>query len=296
MTWQVVARKDFRDAVRSWWLWGLSALFVVFFSVPAYFFADRVGGAVLEEEGVRLTSDQFIGLLAEITAFFIPIIAIVIAYAAIAGERDSGTLKLLLSLPHSRRDIVVGKIVGRGAVVALPVLIGFAAGAIVFLLTPVTLELGNYVLFALLSAVLGVVFVAIAVGVSAAADTSRQAMIGVVAIFVTFALLWGRFASGLVQILSNRTGIATEVLLELQLFVRLLNPMDAYTSIAAILWTEESIGARISLFGQFEAMTYAELLDPLPVYFSDPVVIALFLAWLVVPPVVGLLVFEDVDL
>jgi ABC-2 type transport system permease protein len=37
MTWQSVARKDFRDSLRSRWLWVLTALFVVVFAVPPVF-------------------------------------------------------------------------------------------------------------------------------------------------------------------------------------------------------------------------------------------------------------------
>ena len=93
MSWQVVARKDVEDAVRSYWLWGLTVLFVAFFVAPAYFFADRVGQAA-QQQGAEASSDLFIPILAEVNAFFVPIIAIVLAYAAIAGERDDGTLKL----------------------------------------------------------------------------------------------------------------------------------------------------------------------------------------------------------
>ncbi|MEM4781918.1 MAG: ABC transporter permease [Halalkalicoccus sp.] len=296
MSWQAIARKDFQDSIRSGWVIGLSLVFLVLFVALSYFFAEGVGGAVAQETGEQLSSDSFIGLLSTFIAFLIPIVAIVLAYAAVAGERDSGTLKLLLALPHSRRDVLLGKIVGRSAVIVLPVLLGFLGAAVVFLVTPVTLELGNYVLFALLSALLGVVFVSLAVGISAAASTRRQAMLGNVGVFVTFALFWGSFAEGLVSLLDEYTDVGFETLVEIQLATRLLNPTDAYQSLAAILWTGDDLGARVALFGGFAAEIYADALDPLPAYFSDPAVALVFLAWLVVPPVLGYLVFRDADL
>ncbi len=297
MSWRVVARKDFEDSIRSWWIIGLSALFLVLFVVPAYLDADGVGGAVAQQTGEQISSGAFINLLSTFIAFVIPLIAIVLAYASIAGERDSGTLKLLLALPHSRRDVVIGKVVGRSAVIVLPILLGFLAAAVVFLITPVSLEVGNYVAFALLSALLGIVFVSLSVGISAAAASRRQAMLGNVGLFAMFSLFWGSFAEGLVSLLSEYTDIGFETLVQLQLAVRLLNPVDSYQSLSAILWTGDALGARLSLFGGGLARrVYAQALDPLPAYFSDPVVAIVFLAWLVAPPILGYLAFRDADL
>lgn len=296
MTVPVVARKDFQDAVRSYWLWGLSVLFIVFFTVPAYFFADRIGNAA-QQQGQQLTSDAFLGILAEINAFFIPIIAIVLTYAAVAGERDSGTLKLLLSLPHSRRDVVAGKVLGRGGVIALPVLAGFVAAAVVFLVTPVDFEAGNYVLFALLSALLGLVFVAIGVGISAGARNSRRAMIGTVGIYVVFTLFWNRFANGLFTLLSDHTDLGNASLVKIHLFTKILNPTQAYKSLTAALTTDSAMGARLQLVGGMQGQIYGQVLgDSLPFYLSDPAVLLLFLSWLVVIPVAGYLVFHEADL
>ena len=297
MTWEAVARKDFQDSIRSWWLWGLSALFVVFYTVPAYFFYREIGRTVVEQ-GEEIASTAFIDVMASINAFFIPIIAIVIAYAAIAGERDSGTLKLLLSLPHSRRDVVLGKVIGRSAVIVIPAILGLGASAIVFVLTPVTFEAGEYAAFTLLSAVLGVIFVAIAVGISAAARTSRRAMIGTVGVYVLFTLFWGRFASGIARLANEYTSASTETVVQLQLFVLLINPSEAYQSLSAALWTDETLFARASAFGGggFQSQLYAQVLEPLPAYFSNPAVVVLFLVWLVVPPVLGYLAFREDDL
>lgn len=297
MSWQAVARKDFQDSIRSWTVLALAAVFVVLFTVPAYFLARDVGGLFAAETGEQLTSDAFISILSSLIAFFIPIVAIALAYASVAGERDSGTVKLLLSLPHSRRDVLVGKVLGRSAVIVIPVLVGFAAAAVVFLATPVSIEVGNYVAFALLSALLGVVFVALAVGISAAAATRRRAMFGNVGIYVMFTLFWGQFAEGLVNLLNEYTDLAFETLVEIQLATLLFNPTESYQSIAAILWTNDTLGARLAAFGGgLAGQIYGQALEPLAWYFSNAMVALAFLAWLVVPPVLGYLVFREADL
>lgn len=302
MSWEAITRKDFQDSIRSYWLWGLSVLFIVFFGVPAYFFADRVGSAA-QQQGQQLSTDAFLNILAEVNAFFVPVIAIVIAYAAIAGERDSGTLKLLLSLPHSRLDVVVGKVLGRGAVVALPVLVGFVVAGGIFLITPVEFGFANYVLFALLTALLAVTYVAIAIGFSAAAESARRAMIGTVGIYVLFTLFWNRFASGLINLLSEYADIGGESLVSIHLFVKVLNPSQAYKSLTLRLVTDTAAQARVSLIGggglqgQLNRQMYAQALgDSVPVYLSDPAVVVFMLAWLVILPAAGYYVFDQADL
>lgn len=299
MSWEAVARKDFRDSVRSWWLWGLTVIFLTFFVVPAYLFAREIGGFV-EAEGGELSADVFIGLLAEINAFFIPIIAIVIAYAAIAGERDSGSLKLLLSLPHSRRDVVMGKCIGRGAVVSIPIVIGFLAAAAVFLITPVTFEPISYLLFMALTVLLGLIFVTIAVGISAAASTSRRAMIGTVGIYVLFSLFWTRFAHGISGLLMEYTDVGQETLVWTELFVLLFNPMEAYKSLSAVLYLEDSFSARFIIAFPDIPLEFIDGLreefGPLPVIFSDAALVSFLIVWLLIPVALGYLVFRETDL
>jgi ABC-2 type transport system permease protein len=87
-------------------------------------------------------------------------------------------------------------VAGRGAALSLAVFTGFLLPAVVLIgLSQFgqlsTFNAGAYLGYTVFAAVLGVVFVAIAVGCSAAAATQRQALIGGVSIYVLFVLLWG---------------------------------------------------------------------------------------------------------
>lgn len=293
MTWQAIARKDFQDAVRSKWLWALSAIFVGLFAGSAYF----VGSNIPADPQQPVNTDMFLQTIGQLViTLIIPLVAIVVSYSAIVGERESGSLKLLLSLPHSRQDAVVGKTVGRSGVVALPILIGLVLALAVLGVYGVSLKIGNFVLFTLLTMLLGVVFVSIAVGVSAATSTNRRAMLGTVGLYFLFTLFWNQVRRILVfandQLSLN---LATIDIVQYGLFIKYFNPVRAYQTLAARLYMDSALDARLYQSGQFGQIIKQQMGET-PFYLSDPVVLAQFLFWLLVPVAVGYLVFRDADL
>lgn len=301
---RAVARKDFRDAVRSRGLLVLTLVFVVFFVASAYFFTDIVGNQVAQQAAQQgqdtpeITSDAFTSALTNVTTLMIPLVALVVAYASVVGERESGSLKLLLSLPHSRLDVVVGKTLGRSGVVAVPVLIGFLAAMLLFPLSPVSLSVGSYLGFALLTMFLGVVFVSLAVGVSAAASTSRRAVGAVFVAYALFNFLWNNVVSTLASRLAEEGMIEEAARFKLQLFLKLLNPTQAYKTLTTRMTVDSALNARLSVVGNpFLRGAYADALgESVPWYLSDAAVAVLLLAWLTVPLAIGYLAFEAADL
>lgn len=296
MTWQAVARKDFQDAVRSKWIWVLSLLFVGVFSLPAILrFYLEMGGA--PPQGQQGSSDAFIYLMKQGTSILIPLIAIVVAYASITRERESGSLKLLLSLPHSREDVVFGKVLGRAGVLALPIAIGFVVAAVLILLTSLEFQLGNFVLFALLTVVLGVVFVGLSVGISAAASTSRRAMVAVIGFFFWFIVLWNSFANQAVNLLNKYVGLSSGAQLQTTLFLKLLNPTQAYKTLIDSFLLGSVMQSRIRMFSIFRQQVAAQTLgDSLPLFLSNAFVVVYLLAWLFVPVALGYWIFDKADL
>jgi len=303
VSWEAVARKDVQDARRSYWLWGLAVLLSALLSLGPVLVAAGFIQINQPQDGPGVTTDFYIQLMLGVLTFMVPIVAIVLAYASITDERDSGSLKLLLSLPHSRLDVVVGKAVGRGAVVSTAILIAFVVAAVTLLATPFTFAFGNYVAFALLTVVLGLAFVGLAVGLSAASDSSRQSMSATVTMFVLFSLVWGRFVDGLRSLLSNNTGLTPQTLVPLDLFIRILNPAEAYRTLALSLLSGDPLAARVGLVGggglqgQFTRMGFAQALgESVPFYLSDPVVALILVLWIVAVPLAGYWVFEETDL
>lgn len=69
-----------------------------------------------------------------------------LGYRAIVGERESGSLKFLLGLPHTRRDVILGKLIGRVSTVTVAVLVGFAIVGVHLLVIAETFSVAAYAL------------------------------------------------------------------------------------------------------------------------------------------------------
>lgn len=181
MSWLAVAEKDFRDAIRSRLMIVVAVIFVV----------SNGGSVALGSEYGEAVVAIILDLMLRASSVFIPLIAIGIAYRSIAGERDSGSLKLLLSLPNSRFDVVLGKFLGRSGVISVAVVVGFIS---MLLTTAITFD-GDIpaevlLTFMLATLLLAIVFVSIAVSVSAFTDSTFAAAIGSFGLFVLFQFAW----------------------------------------------------------------------------------------------------------
>ncbi|WP_158058172.1 ABC transporter permease subunit [Halorussus halophilus] len=296
MSWQAVARKDFQDSIRSKWLWALTVLFVGIFALPLFLlFYLEMGTA--PSQGQSGTSDVFIYLMKQGTSILIPLISIVMAYAAITRERASGSLKLLLSLPHSREDVVFGKVLGRGAVLTVPIIIGFVVAAFLLLFTSLSFKFVNFLLFGILTVLLGVVFVGLSVGISAAAESNELAIIPSIGLFFWFVVLWNSFANQVVNALTKYAGLGTEGKYQALLFIKLMNPTQAYKTLVDTVLMESAFQSRLLMFGLFNRQKAAQVLgESLPVFLSNAFVVIYLLFWLFVPVAVGYWAFDQADL
>ncbi|MFC7059444.1 ABC transporter permease [Halovenus salina] len=179
MSWVAIARKDFLDAARSKTLWGLLVLFVGYLGIITYL-----------SQGQDAELLQFIELTAAGFVLFVPLVSIILGYKAIVDERESGTIALLLSLPHTRREMVLGKLVGRSVVLAIPVLVGLLGASAVIAVLFDSFPVVEYLLFALLSVLLGVAFLGIAIGLSMSTTSNRRVTTGAFGAYVVLGILW----------------------------------------------------------------------------------------------------------
>ncbi|WP_313692624.1 ABC transporter permease subunit [Halorarum halobium] len=273
-----VARKDFEDAVRSRWLLALSALFVVLVSLAVYLIRPAAGQTAPSNAVLNyiLVKDGLVTTL-------IPLIALVVSYSAVVGERDSGSLKLLLSLPHSRAEVVFGKVLGRSGAISVPVLVGFLLPGFLLVVVPgVRFLPGYYVGYTLLTALLAAVFVAIAVGFSAAMSSQRLAVGGAVGIYFLFVPLWGVIQFPLRLYLGVGGGpswlpVSGTGLLN---FLQLLNPTGSFKIV-------------VNAFMAGSLFTSAQGVRPVDMQIAA---VVMLVAWLLVPPLLGLWQFERADL
>jgi len=185
MSVRTVARRDLADAGRSKTLWGVT-LAVVLFT------AGITGLA-------GVSSDQPVGevfgLVFQLIVLTVPIIALFLAKGAITGERESGSLRLMLSFPPSRRDILLGKLVGRTALMLVATLVGGVATGLVVALLGGGLEL--LAPFMLLLGLMGMSFVAIGVGISAASASDGRATAAAIDVYLVFVAMWDLVQAGI---------------------------------------------------------------------------------------------------
>ncbi|WP_232703331.1 ABC transporter permease subunit [Halobacterium wangiae] len=276
MTWLVVARKDVADAARSRLLWATIALFAGLTSLtvvlPLVLPVPEEGAVA----GVQLAA-QFAGSL-------VPITALVAAYLSVAGERESGSLKILLGFPPSRRDVVLGKFVGRSFVVLVAAVAGFSLAGVVALAAYGTLPVGAFAGVAALTGLLAVVFVGIAVGLSAAFDTRGRAMTAAVGVYVVLTVLWDMVPLGThVAVTGELPGATVPAWFY---GVTAFSPTGAYNMLT-----------RSVLDGAYVAPSVVgRVAGEIPFYLDARFLVVVVVAWTVVPLVLGYWRFERADL
>jgi ABC-2 type transport system permease protein len=277
MSWRTIARREFTDAVQSRLLWGLVAFVAVMIALTS--------AVPLLLPGANASALVGLGAASEFAAMLVPIVALVAAYLAIAGERESGSLRLLLGLEPNRRTIVAGKFVGRSAVVVVGLAVGFLLAGVVALGVYGSLPLGAFLAVLGLTVGLGVVFVGIAVGISAATATRARAMTIGIAAYLGLALLWDLIPQGAHLVVEG--GPPSGTVPGWFLLLEGISPSGAYSALVtrAISASDPSIPGQGDLLG-----------GPLPPYLEWWVFALVLVAWTVLPLLVGYWTFERADL
>lgn len=274
MTWTVVARKDFQDARRSRSLWALSALFVLFIAGMAYLYTLLPGLDPASAE--ELTTLGLLFFLSAPATLFISITAVVLAHRAIAGESESGSGKLLLSLPHTRRDVVVGKVVGRSAVLVLPIVAGLVVALAVVLALYAEFSALDYAAFTAVTVLYALAYVSLIVALSATTTSTGRAAVLAVGAFLVFELLWGVVVTGLVYVADGFR--FTGVLPDWALFLNVLVPSAAYGNAVTGVLPGVSTSATV------------------PFYLEGWFSLLVLVFWAVVPVTLGYLRYRSADL
>lgn len=274
MTTLVVARKEFADARRSRMLWVIVALIASMTALAA--------GVVAVIPGAQGGPATAIGAASQFAGMLVPIMALIAGYLSIAGERESGSLKVLLGLPTTRGEVVVGKFLGRAAVVAVGVAAGFAVAGVVTALVFGTVPVVAFLGVVGLTAALGVSFVGIAIGISAVTATRSRAMTLAVGTYLALTLLWDLVPQGLHLILTGTMpGLTVPGWF---LLLDGASPSGAYDVLVQ--------GLLMSGNGALAARLGGEV----PLYLHEGVFLLVLVLWTVLPVALGLRRFRVADL
>ncbi|SDJ57611.1 ABC transporter permease [Natronorubrum texcoconense] len=273
-----VAEKEFLDTVRSNALLVSTLAFVLWagFLAAIQHVPNIHEGSYLPRSTLALMNS-----MQQSAVFFVPLIGLGLGYNAIAGERERGSLKFMLGLPHTRLDIVVGKFLGRTAVIWVAILSGYTTAAAVAILTYDSFALGIFVRYTLLTLLYGSVYVAIGVGFSAFVKSRSMAFGAATVLFVVFLLLWDAFLLFL-QLVAVGWELPENGLPEWIQFVGVLNPSTAveYASRALVPEFHE-----LTVFNESDAL-----------YLQNWVGLVVLGLWLVGPLAIGYARFRRTDL
>lgn len=215
-----IARKELADGLRNRWLLAISLLFALLSVGIAWFGAAAAGQVGFTSVPATVAS------LTSLATFLMPLIALLLAYDAIVGEEEGGTLLLLLTYPLGRGQLLLGKFLGHGLILALATLIGFGSAALAILVLVPEVEaailLGAFGRFMGSSLLLGCVFLALAYALSSRASEKSSAAGQALGLWFFFVLL---FDLALLAILVLSQGHLSPRLLP---WLLLLNPTDLY--------------------------------------------------------------------
>lgn len=195
-----IAFKELRDRLRNRWVLAVATVFTALALVIVYF-----GGAQQGQVGMR--SIEFtIASLVSLVIYLIPLIALLLGFDAVVGERERGSLDLLLALPVTRLEVLLGKYLGLAAALSISTLGGFGLVAVLLATQIGTAGLEPFFGFMFSSVLLGLAFLSLAVMLSVLARDRARASGLAIALWFFFVLVFDMLLLGLLVVSGGETG------------------------------------------------------------------------------------------
>lgn len=166
----VLARKELRDALRNRWF----LLYAVCFAVLSLGLAGLAlaGSGRWGLAGFGRTAAGLVNLV----LLIVPLMGLTIGASSLAGERERGTLELLLAQPVHRREVLLGKYLGLAGSLTGALALGFGATAALLWSRGASTNLSSYVTVFALSAALGWAMLSVGFLISSVARRTSLAL------------------------------------------------------------------------------------------------------------------------
>ncbi|MFT4931124.1 MAG: ABC-2 type transport system permease protein [Natronomonas sp.] len=187
-----------------------------------------------------------------------------------------------MGLPHTRRDVVFGKVLGRTATLAIPIVVGFGAAGLYGSLMISEFSFVDYLIFLGLTVAFALAFVSIVVGISGSTGSTSRASALAVGFFLLFELIWDGVSFGLVYLVN---GFALPETMPNWLYiVNQIPPSSAYTTSMMALIPDATVMGD-SAASEIDAFYATEWLG-----------VVMLVFWIVVPLAIGYWRFSRADL
>lgn len=262
-----VAGKEFRDRIRNRWVLAVALVFTAFALSIAYFGSAQQGSVGFRSIEVTIAS------LVSLVIYLIPLIALLLGFDAIVGERERGSLDLLLSMPITRVELLLGKYLGLAAALTCSTVLGF--GLVGVLLAPNldSSALYHYSGFVFSSVLLGCAFLSLAVLLSVVSGDRTRASGLAIALWFFFVLVFDLLMLGVLVVSAGQWGG------EALPYALMLNPADVFRILN--IFSLEDVRNMYGLATVFPpALAHSGLLG------------AVMAAWIVVPLFIAALFFR----
>jgi Cu-processing system permease protein len=214
-----LAAKEFSDRVRKRWVLAVALVFTVFSLAITYF-----GSAAQGQIGPR-SIEATIASLVSLVIYLIPLIALLLGFDAIVGERERGSLDLLLALPITRLELLLGKYLGLAAALVLSTLAGFSLVAALLWQRFGAAGLYHYGGFVFSSVLLGLAFLSLAMLLSVLARDRTRASGLAIALWFLLVLVFDLLLLGLLVASAGELGPLSG---DGFAYLLLLNPADLF--------------------------------------------------------------------
>jgi len=218
-----------------------------------------------------------------IYTLLIPLIAILLGFATIAGEAEAGALSVVLSYPVKRVEVLLGKFLGLGSVLAVTPLIGFGLSGVVIAAIIGAEEGLAFLAFIALAIVLGLMYLSLIICISALVRTRVRAIAGGVALFF-WAMIYG------VIVMALYYGSGGD-------FMKLMAGEASYPDWlwSSVVFSPGDLNqmAVMRAFGLKQAMGIS---IEAPDWMSMPFLLVVQLIWIIVPLILAYFLFKKRDI
>jgi Cu-processing system permease protein len=258
-----IARKELRTTVTSRWFWmwsfafvGLAALLVMV-ALPE----SRLGAQV----GFGRTAASLVTLV----QIIVPLMGLTLGAMSIAGQKESGALRFLMSHPVSRTEAFWGTYLGLAGALGIAAAGGFGVAGVLTAMRGVSAGAGTFVWIAVISWLLALGMLGVGMLISTLTTSSGSAL--GVAIFVWLVMVF----VGDLGLMG--TSVATGMPVGVLFLGALLNPVEVFrlTALTTFSGSLDILGPA----GTYAVDTLGDLL--LPVLFT------VMLLWVSVPAAIA---------
>jgi len=214
-----IALQEVRIGIRNRWIL-LATIILAAFS----FALALLGSAPAGTLGVdRLTIT--VASLASLSVYLVPLIALLLAFDAVCGEIERGTLLMTFSCPVSRPEFLIGKAIGHSLVLSFALVVGYGLTALFLILTGSGSAAGgaDFVRLIATSLVLGQCFLAVGYVLSCLTRQVGTAAASAIAVWLVFVVLYDLALLGV--LVANPEGTFAAKIFP---YAVLLNPADAF--------------------------------------------------------------------